>query len=138
VALIGTWRGRGRGDFARDGWRPSTRDRSIRPDLRHRTFLPGVQCAACKRLGHEAASCDMLAIALFLDKYKKTLPEDSRRTIESTWVAQFKEKLGQPQPSPTQVMKAYCDDLDITSGHLDLAMDWDCWPEDEYGDFTKD
>jgi len=80
----------------------------------------------------------MLAIALFLDKYKKTLPEDSRRTIESTWVAQFKEKLGQPQPSPTQVMKAYCDDLDITSGRLDLAMDWACWPEDEYGDFTKD
>jgi hypothetical protein len=80
----------------------------------------------------------MLAIALFLDKYKKTLPDDSRRTIESTWVARFKEKLGQPQRSPTQVMKAYCDDLDITSGHLDLAMDWDCWPEDDYGDFTQD
>ena len=130
--------GRGRGDFARDGRRPSPRDRSIRPDLRRRTFLPGVQCAACKRLGHEASSCDMLAIALFLDKHKKTLTEDSRRAIESTWVARFKEKLGQPQRSPTQVMKAYCDDLDITSGHLDLAMDWDCWPEDEYGDFTQD
>ena len=130
--------GRGRGDFARDGRRPSPRDRSIRPDLRHRTFLPGVQCAACKRLGHEASSCDMLAIALFLDKHKKTLTEDSRRAIESTWVARFKEKLGQPQRSPTQVMKAYCEDLDITSGHLDLAMDWDCWPEDDYGDFTQE
>jgi hypothetical protein len=130
--------GRGRGDFARYGRRPSPRDRSIHPDLRRRPFLPGVQCAACKRLGHEASSCDMLAIALFLDKYKKTLPDDSRRTIESTWVARFKEKLGQPQRSPTQVMKAYCDDLDITSGHLDLAMDWDCWPEDDYGDFTQD
>jgi len=130
--------GRGRGDFARDGRRPSPRDRSIRPDLRRRTFLPGVQCAACKRLGHEASTCDMLAIALFLDKYKKTLPDDSRRTIESTWVARFKEKLGQPQRSPTQVMKAYCEDLDITSGHLDLAMDWACWPEDEYGAFTQD
>ena len=130
--------GRGRGDFARDGRRPSPRDRSIRPDLRRRTFLPGVQCAACKRLGHEASSCDMLAIALFLDKHKKTLTEDSRRAIESTWVARFKEKLGQPQRSPTQVMKAYCSDLDISLGHLDLAMDWDCWPEDEYGDFTQD
>ena len=130
--------GRGRGDVARDSWRPSPRDRSIRPDLRRRTFLPGVQCAACKRLGHEASTCDMLAIALFLDKYKKTLPDDSRRTIESTWVARFKERLGQPQRSPTQVMKAYCEDLDITAGHLDLAMDWDCWPEDEYGAFTQD
>jgi hypothetical protein len=130
--------GSGRGDFARDGRRPSPRDRSICPDLCRRIFLPGVQCAACKRIGHEASSCDMLAIALFLDKHKKTLTDDSRRTIESTWVARFKEKLGQPQRSPTQVMKAYCDDLDITSGHLDLAMDWDCWPEDEYGDFSQD
>jgi hypothetical protein len=130
--------GRGRGDFACNGRRPSSRDRSIRPDLRRQTFLLGVQCAACIRLGHEASSCDMLAIALFLEKHKKTLTEDSRRAIESTWVARFKEKLGQPQCSPTQVMKAYCSDLDITSGHLDLAMDWDCWPEDEYGDFTQD
>jgi hypothetical protein len=130
--------GRGRGDSACDGRRPSPRDRSIRPDLRRRSFLPGVQCAACKRLGHEASSCDMLAIVLFLDKHKKTLTEDSRRAIESTWVARFKEKLGQPQRSPTQVMKAYCSDLDISLGHLDLAMDWDCWPEDEYGDFTQD
>jgi hypothetical protein len=130
--------GRGRGDFACDGRRPSPRDRSIRPDLRRCTFLPGVLCAACKRLGHEASTCDMLAIALFLDKYKKTLPDDSRRAIESAWVARFKEKLGQPQRSPTQVMKAYCEDLDITSGHLDLAMYWDCWPEDDYGAFTQD
>jgi hypothetical protein len=79
----------------------------------------------------------MLAIALFLDKHKKTLTDVSRHTIESTWVARFKEKLGQPQRSPTQVMKAYCDDLDITSGHIDLAMDWDCWPEDTHGDFTQ-
>ncbi len=130
--------GRGRGDSARDERRPSLHDWSIRPDLRRRTFLPGVQCAACKRLGNEASSCDMLAIALFLDKHKKTLTEDSRRALKSTWVARFKEKLGQPQRSPTQVMKAYCSDLDISLGHLDLAMDWDCWPEDEYGDFTQD
>ena len=80
----------------------------------------------------------MLAIVLFLDKHKKTLTEDTHRTVESTWVAWFREKLGQPQRSPTQVMKAYCNDLDITSGHLDLAMDWDCWPEDDYGNFTQE
>jgi hypothetical protein len=91
------------------------------------------------RVGHEASSCDMLAIALFLDIYvKHSLCDDVRRTIESTWVARWKEKLGQPQRSPSQVMKAYCDNLDISPGHLDLAMDWDCWPVDEYGDFTQD
>ena len=81
----------------------------------------------------------MLAITLFLNRYiKSSLPDNSRRTIESAWVARWKEKLGQPQRSPSQVMKAYCDDLDITAGHLDQAMDWDCWPEDEYGDFAQD
>ena len=131
--------GRGRREFNRDAQRPSPRDRSIRPDLRRRSFLPGVQCRACRRIGHEAASCDMLAIALFLNRYiKSSLPDDSRQTIESAWVARWKEKLGQPQRSPSQVMKAYCDDLDITAGHLDQAMDWDCWPEDEYGDFAQD
>jgi hypothetical protein len=131
--------GRGRRDFDRDGRRPSPRDRSIRPDLRRRSFVPGVQCDACKGVGHEASSCDMLAIALFLDKYvKHSLSDDVRHTIESTWVARWKEKLGQPQRSPSQVMKAYCDNLDISPGHLDLAMDWDCWPVDEYGDFTQD
>jgi hypothetical protein len=74
-----------------------------------------------------------------LNKYIKTsLTDDTCRIIESTWVARWKEKLGQPQQSPSQVMKAYCNDLDITSGHLDLAMDWGCWPEDEYGDFSQD
>ena len=86
----------------------------------------------------EASSCDMLVIALFIDKYvKHSLSDNVRCTIESTWLAQWKEKLGQPQRSPTQVMKAHCDDLDISPGRLDLAMDWDCWPVDEYGDFTQ-
>ena len=81
----------------------------------------------------------MLAIALFLNKYIKTSPtDDTHRTIKSTWVARWKEKLGQPQRSPSQVMKAYCDDFYITSGHLNLAMDWECWPEDEYGDFSQE
>jgi hypothetical protein len=48
---------------------------------------------------------------------------------------------GEVGPTSTislSVMKAYCDDLDITSGHLDLAMDWECWPEDKYGDFSQE
>jgi hypothetical protein len=78
----------------------------------------------------------MLAMALFLDKYvKHSLSEDDRHKIESHWVSMWKEKLGQPQCSPLQVMKVYCANLEILLGHLDLAMDWDCWPVDEFGDF---
>jgi hypothetical protein len=46
-----------------------------------------------------------------------------------------KDKLGLPQCPPSQVMKACCADLDISLDILDRAMDWDCWPVDESGDF---
>jgi hypothetical protein len=60
----------------------------------------------------------MLAMALFVDKYvKHSLSKDDRRKIESYWVGMWKEKLGQPQRSPLQVMKVYCTDLDISVGH---------------------
>ena len=130
--------GRGCQDFDNDGRCPSPCERSICLDLHHCFFIPGVQCGACKRIGHEASSCDMLVIDLFLDKYiKHSLADNVRCTIESTWVDRWKKKLGQPQRSPTQVMKAYCNDLEISPSHLDLAMDWDCWPVDEYGNFTQ-
>ncbi len=119
--------GRGRCNLDRDGGGSSPRDQSIRPDQRHCSFLHGVQCDACKRLGHEASSCDMLAIALFLDKHvKHSLSDNDRRRIESNWVDRWKKQLGQPQRSSSQVMKAYCAKMDISLGHLDLAMDWKC------------
>ncbi len=43
---------------------------SLRPDQRRQPFLHGVMCAACKHTGHEATSCNMLAIALFVDCHK--------------------------------------------------------------------
>ena len=39
-----------------------------RPDHNHRLWDPDITCAACKRCGHPAANCDMLAMALFLEK----------------------------------------------------------------------
>ncbi len=38
-----------------------------RPDQYCRAYKPGVQCDACKRIGHDAVNCDMLAIALYID-----------------------------------------------------------------------
>ena len=83
--------GCGRRKFDRDGRRPSPRDWSISPDQRRCSFIPGVQCDACKLIGHEASSCDMLAIALFLNKYiKHSLSDDVRCAIELTWVDRWK------------------------------------------------
>jgi hypothetical protein len=70
----------------------------------------------------------MLAIALFVDRHKARLSESNKSLIEEKWVARWRVKLGQPSRTPRQVMRAYCDELDITADHLIEAMDWDCWP----------
>jgi hypothetical protein len=78
----------------------------------------------------------MLAMALFLDKYvRQSLSDEDKHKVELAWLRKHKDKLGLPQCPPSQVMKAYCADLDISSDLLDHAMDWDCWPVDESGDF---
>ena len=105
------------------------RGRFARPDQRRRSFLPNVQCEACKRIGHEAINCDMLAVALFIEHHKQSLSDAKRDAIESKWLMRWKERLGQPARTPRQVMHTYCDAMNITADTLDLAMDWKCWPE---------
>jgi hypothetical protein len=92
-------RGSGRG---RPGDIP--RDRPVRLDQRHCPFLPGIICTACKRTGHKALSCDMLAIALFVEHHKNQLTNSEKTSIEDKWVARWKDKLGQPTHTPRQVM----------------------------------
>ena len=101
------------------------------PDQRRRTFLPNKQCKACKRVGHEAVNCDMLALVLFIERHKKSLSDAERNAIESKWIARWKERLGQPARTPRQVMRTYCDEMNITVDTLNLAMDWECWPESD-------
>jgi hypothetical protein len=100
---------------------------ALRPDQRRRPFLPGVTCAACKRAGHEATNCDMLAIALFMDRHKDRLLENEKSSIEEKWIARWKDNVGQPTCTPRQLMQTYCKELDISAEHLIEAMDWDCW-----------
>jgi hypothetical protein len=40
--------------------------RFSRPNWQRCAFLPDKQCNACKRIGHQAINCDMLALALFI------------------------------------------------------------------------
>jgi hypothetical protein len=71
----------------------------------------------------------MLALALFIEHHKKFLLDAERNEIESTWLACWKVCLGQPAGTPRQVMRTYCDVLNITEDTLNLIMDWECWPE---------
>jgi hypothetical protein len=86
----------------------------VRPDQRRRPFLPGVLCASCKRTGHEASSCDMLAIAIFVEKHRNSLSDSEKSAIEDKWISRWKDKIGQPTRTPRQVMRAYCEELDIS------------------------
>jgi hypothetical protein len=87
-------------------------------------------CDACRRTGHVAANCDVLAIALFIQKYKRDLSTDVKDKIETDWVARWRLAIGNPTKKPRRVMKTYLDLLDITMDDLDNQMCWDCWPDD--------
>jgi hypothetical protein len=54
------------------------RGRFAIPNRRRRAFLPDKQCDACKRIGHEAINCDMLALALFIECYKQSIMDSER------------------------------------------------------------
>jgi hypothetical protein len=78
----------------------------------------------------------MLLVALFVDHHiKKEMTETQRHSIEEKWLARWKDKLGVTR-TPRQIMQAFCNHHDITPDNLDLAMDWDCWPEG--GDLSYD
>ncbi len=50
---------------------------------------------------------------------KRDLSSAIRDTIEQDWVARWKERLGNPDKTPRQVLRAYVEDLDITVARLD-------------------
>jgi hypothetical protein len=101
------------------------------PDRNRRPFLPDVQCDACKRVGHVAKHCDMLATAICLKRYMKVnLSPQLRDSIEKEWLDCWKERLGNPSQTPRQILRAYVEELDITVAGLDDQMEWDTWDED--------
>jgi len=120
-------------DRGRNSRHPRGPGRLARPDRNRRPFLPDVQCAACKRVGHVAKHCDMLATAICLERYMKAdLSPALRDSIEQEWLERWKERLGNPTLTPRQVLRAYVEDLDITVAGLDEEMEWDAWVDGDY------
>ena len=110
------------------GRTPRGRGQLARPDRNRRPFLPDVQCAACKRVGHVAKHCNMLATAICLEQYmKQVLSPGLRDSIEKEWLDRWKERLGNPTQTPRQILRTYVEDLDITVAGLDNEMEWDFW-----------
>ena len=80
----------------------------------------------------------MLAIAIFIEKYKKEASVNTKDKIKEAWLARWKSKLGNPSKTPRRNMKAYLDYLDSTVDAVDEQMCWDCWPEDNGDDVFED
>ncbi len=103
--------------------------RFICPDHNDGPYCLDTICDGCRCTGHVAANCDVLAIALFIKKYKRELSDEVKDRIESDWVARWRSAISNPKRNPRRVMKTYLDLLDITVDDLDKQMCWDCWPE---------
>jgi hypothetical protein len=75
----------------------------------------------------------MLAIAIFIKKYKKEASANMKDKIKEAWLARWKSELGNPSNKPCRVMKAYINFLDSTVDAVNEQMCWECWPEDNGG-----
>ena len=80
----------------------------------------------------------MLAIAIFIEKYKKEASANVKDKIEEAWLARWKNNLGNTSKKPRRVMKAYIDSLGSTVDAVDEQMCWEYWPEDNGGDMFVD
>jgi hypothetical protein len=115
------------------------RGQLARPDHNLRPFLPDVQCAACKKVGHVAKNCNMLATAICLERYMKNdLSASVRDAIEKDWLERWRECLGNPDGTPRQIMHTYVEDLDIILARLDDEMEWDCWADNAAPSYESD
>ncbi len=93
----------GRGD-ARGSRTPSPWGRFVRPDRNNGEYRPDIICDGCRRKGHVAANCDVLAIALFIEKYKRELSTDAKDKIEAGWIERWSAAVGNPTKKPRRVV----------------------------------
>jgi len=83
---------RGVRDGDRGGRAPRGLGQIARPDHSRQPFLPDVQCAACKWVGHVAKHCNMLTTAICLERYmKQDMSAAIRDSIEKEWLDRWKE-----------------------------------------------
>ncbi len=67
-----------------------------RPDRNGRAYQQDKICNACQCIGHVAVNCNILAIALFIEKYKQHILDNIKDCLESEWVKRWKDLLGNP------------------------------------------
>jgi hypothetical protein len=80
----------------------------------------------------------MLAMAIFLEKYKREMSDDTKKKERTEWLARWKGDLGNPSRKPRRIMKAYLDLLDMAVDNLDDQLCWECWPNNNKVDVADE
>ena len=82
-------------------------------------------CEACGKYGHPAIRCDMLGMALFLQRYcRNRANANSIKESELRWVERNKKFLPRDDRTPRTVLANYCAELQFTEDQVDSELDW--------------
>jgi hypothetical protein len=85
--------------------RKSSHGQYAQPDHNRWAWDSKIVRDACKQQGHSAANCNMLAMALFLEKHVKvSMTPSTCNRIEVAWLQRWKETLDNPCRLPCRVL----------------------------------
>jgi hypothetical protein len=90
-------------------------------------------CEACGKYGHPAARCDMLAMALYLQRYSRD--RNNAATIkeaEERWLTRNKPFLPQDSRTPRTILANYCSELQFAEDKVDAELDWAYMVDDDF------
>ena len=83
-------------------------------------------CEACGKYGHPAVRCDMLGMALFLQRYcKDRANTDAIKESEQRWIERNKKFLPRDDRTPRTVLANYCAELQFSEDTVDMELDWE-------------
>ena len=103
---------------------PNPSQRSTKPTTQ-RTRYEGT-CDACGKYGHPAARCDMLAMALFLQRYSRDRTNAAiLKEAEERWMQRNKPFLPRDDRTPRTILANYCAELNFQEDKVDGEMDWE-------------
>lgn len=83
-------------------------------------------CEACGKYGHPANRCDMLAMALFIQRYARDRSNaEVIKALEAQWVERNKPFLPRDDRTPRTILANYCAEFEFSEDMVDTEMDWE-------------
>jgi len=110
---------------------PSTRRRTAPNPSSRRQRGPATAryestCEACGKYGHPASRCDMLAMALFIQRYARDRSNaEAMKALDAHWVERNKPFLPRDDRSPRTILANYCAELEFDEDKVDMELDWE-------------